>query len=276
METRLSMDWIRPRTESEGNVVARVPKAACRAPTNSGGRLSNVSGRGESVDSSEGSRPSWEKEGGEAIWSSVRVSSTRDISSREQLGGLGLPDGYFSLAKPVAMGGRLSTAGADFVSDGPKVVFKVSEVGAGFEVVAPSIGDYAGVRDVDLAHAPAVEACFMEEVAEDAVGTDLDVAGTGAEASHAEVTRNGTSVGGMGEPKNGGGSFVVQAGDDARLQALVGSSAGQAPRAPRPKAPLEGARARARARVYTGPRDPRGRGQRSPQSARSSTSRSTS
>ena len=48
------------------------------------------------------------------------------------------------------------------------------------------------------------------------------------------------------------------------------SCEGQAPRAPRLKAPLEGARARARARVYTGPKDPRGRGQRSPYSARSS------
>ena len=48
------------------------------------------------------------------------------------------------------------------------------------------------------------------------------------------------------------------------------SCEGQAPRAPRLKAPLEGARAR------TGPKDPRGRGQRSPYSARSSASRSTS
>ena len=40
------------------------------------------------------------------------------------------------------------------------------------------------------------------------------------------------------------------------------SCEGQAPRAPRLKAPVEGVRARARARVYTGPKDPRGRGQR--------------
>ncbi len=43
------------------------------------------------------------------------------------------------------------------------------------------------------------------------------------------------------------------------------SCEGQAPRAPRLKAPLEEARAQARARVYTGPKDPRGGGQRSPQ-----------
>ena len=43
-----------------------------------------------------------------------------------------------------------------------EVILKVSQVGAGFEVVAATIGDDAAVGYVHFADAPAVEACFVE------------------------------------------------------------------------------------------------------------------
>ncbi|MCY4239555.1 MAG: hypothetical protein OXC93_14620 [Rhodospirillaceae bacterium] len=62
------------------------------------------------------------------------------------------------MTKPVAMGGRFSTAGADFMSDGANVVFEVSQMGARLEVVAAAVGDYAAVGYMHLTHAPAIEA----------------------------------------------------------------------------------------------------------------------
>ena len=57
---------------------------------------------------------------------------------------------------------------------------------------------------------------------EDIVGTDLDVAGAGAEPSHSEVARYGAGIGSVGEPEDGGGFPVVQAGDESGLQAFEG------------------------------------------------------
>lgn len=55
------------------------------------------------------------------------------------------------------------------------MVLKVAQVGPGFEIVAPTIGNDAAVQDVDFTDAPAVEPRLLEQVLKNAIRTDLHV-----------------------------------------------------------------------------------------------------
>ena len=68
------------------------------------------------------------------------------------------------------------------MGDGADVVLKVAEMGAGLEVVAPTVRDYATVDYMDLADAPTVEPRFVKEMLEDIVRAYLDIPGASAKS----------------------------------------------------------------------------------------------
>jgi hypothetical protein len=82
------------------------------------------------------------------------------------------------LSQPVPADGTLAASGADVSRDWRQLINQVGVVNVLLVVVSTAVWDYARIYDVDLVHAPRIEANFREQILQDATAANLDVAGS--------------------------------------------------------------------------------------------------
>lgn len=89
---------------------------------------------------------------------------------------------------------------------------------SGFEVIPPAIGDDSIIQNVELANAPSVEPRFQEQMLENTVIADLQVALSRSKSANAETPWNRAGVRRVGKPKHGGRIVAVWSGNGTRLK----------------------------------------------------------
>jgi hypothetical protein len=83
----------------------------------------------------------------------------------------------FKLTEPISLCGTRAAPIADFTGDRRQLVDEICVMDILFIVIATAIRNDAGVKDMNLAHRPRVEPRFDEQVFQNGVCSDLQVAG---------------------------------------------------------------------------------------------------